>query len=231
VPSRNKDERDTTARRTGLPPGWRAQGQQAFDPLTGTLLISGTAPSKGPSLPRLFARRVRATKYVSVVDRWATKHALTNSVENLFVRTWVLGRDSYVFFILSDLTEVATGHGAEQSISEVDSMLIDVNFLPSSKKPEPVRQRATTVIKDVGMLRLDLRDFSVESWLEPTVGKRRLIVSGLVPSGGADDCVHAVVGFPARGMGNCTVISYFLVRIRWKTKVVKKIRGMPNIWY
>jgi hypothetical protein len=212
-------------RRRPLPAGWGAHGQLAFDRPTGTLVTAATTPSKRPCL---FVRRLRARKYKSVLDHWAEQGGpAALKTEDVFVRTWALTHDSYVFLVLAYIKDWANVDKTAHVSSKLDSMLTDFSHLRTPIVPLPP-ERPPRAVVDLGFLRLDLRDFSIETWNEPALGQRQLMLSKLVASPGTEAGVYAVVAVPAR-KPNDRLIPYFLTSIHWETKEVRKIRRMHGV--
>jgi hypothetical protein len=208
-----------------LPAGWGADGQLAFDRPTGTLVTAATTPSKRPCL---FVRRLRARKYVSVVDYWAKQGGpAALKTEDVFVRTWALTHDSYVFLVLAYVKDWPTVDKTAHAPSKLDSMLTGLSHLRTPIEPSP-RKRPPRAVVDLGFLRWDLRDFSIDTWTEPAVGQRQLLLSTLVASPGINAGVHAVVAIPAR-KPNDRPLPYFLTSILWETREVRKIRRMHSV--
>lgn len=213
--------------KAGLPPDWWGAGRLAFDGATSTLILSCTARSLGPSRPLVFVRRTHSPRYTSVNDLFVRADACQAPGEGLCVTSWVLGKHSHLFCAFGRLNPPSAERPVGP-VAPVDAALIDVAALYGARR---TANPALNTMNAVGLVRVDLRDLSVQSWLAPEVSGRQLLIVSLVGSSDTDDRVYAVVGFPGpRGSGRPSVRPY-LTSMDWGRRAIRKVRIMPSVWF
>jgi hypothetical protein len=90
--------------------------------------------------------------------------------------------------------------------------------------------RTATATGDVGLVRLDLRNLTSELWTPVTAGQPACIAAALLGSDDTDEHVYGVVGFPSR-VRQSTSINYYLTRMSWKRRSLRKLQRMPDVWF
>ncbi len=213
----------------GLPRDLNGPGRLLFDPSTKTWIFSCASLELGRIHFRLFIRRHRWRRYVSIDDLLFKTYSRTWDAHPWVVTSWVLGRRSHLFTCLGHVNGLE-GDKPNPSLPPcLGRLLVEVYPKPTAGL-SVLAPRSAKGISEVGIARLNLRDLSIDLWSAAEVSGRHVIVASLVGTSETDHAVYAVLG-KSSARPRSHAIEYHLARMIWSKRTVQLIAKHPRIWF
>jgi hypothetical protein len=170
----------------------------SFEP-SSRVLVLGAAFGPELKLPQLFYRRIDDDSYSNVAKRYVEDHSRNGDERRLFVSSWSLGRNAWLYSILER-------HG-----DPIEPVAV-------SPHPDPNTLRTVRPVETVGLFGLNLSTFESDVWSAEDLKSLGFYWREVLGGAGDHQDVHVILGQHPDGRHG--VVRYSLARASLSTRTL-----------